>query len=97
MNRQELEKKFDEKFLNWNTRIPTQYNEDVKQFIFETIIPKVLKSVILDYWKHNFDKKPRILNYHTERLYEEDLMTSWNNICIDKIKQKVKELYNITL
>ena len=52
MNREELEKMFDDKFplersqiWDWKVFQRTPSPEAVKQFIFETIIPEVLKSV----------------------------------------------------
>jgi hypothetical protein len=53
MNREELEKMFDEKFnVNSNSKIYDHYNFDnpkphqIKDFIIEEIIPEVLKSII---------------------------------------------------
>ena len=54
--REELEKMFDEKFsiicenmpiVSWDWKF-YELN-DIKQFIFETLIPKVLKSIIPNY------------------------------------------------
>ena len=51
MNKQELEKLFDEKVTNM--RIFDEYKNDitykVKQFIFETVIPEVLKDIENEY------------------------------------------------
>jgi hypothetical protein len=69
MNREEMEKMFYEKFT-WDNLY------EVKQFIFETIIPEVLKGMLKE------DNK-----FH--QTYVNDF-NKW-------IKQKVKELYNITL
>lgn len=88
--RQELEKMFDEKFWDlwsidfnndWNNN--TYITDDVKLFIFETIIPEVLKSVTIEIdwnWSNDFSKSK----------------VSWNYIIKD-IKQKAKELYWIDL
>jgi hypothetical protein len=73
MNKKMIEKMFDEKFsLIWEGMPIISENweiyelQDIKQFIFDTIIPEILKSVLLDkreennhidlaynnYWKH---------------------------------------------
>lgn len=91
MNREELEKMFDEEFGKlyseqhlenaklWVGMTPYPRNEELKAYLFETIIEEVLKSVIPNkteiFWQ-----------------YEEDY-----NICIDDIKQKAKSLYWIIL
>jgi len=49
MNREELEKMFDEVFEEAYYRNHTHLKYDVKQFIFDTIIPEVLKNVIPEY------------------------------------------------
>ena len=89
MNREELEKMFDEIFSNlyeeedymdwsiWNN----EKTDEVKQFIFDTITLKVLKSVIP---KEEVD-------------YTNDSYSAWYNRSIFIIKQKAKELYNINL
>ena len=53
MNRRQLEKMFDEEFDLWTTLVQNNFwehrvnnNNEVKDFIFDTIIPEVLKSVI---------------------------------------------------
>ena len=87
--REELEKMFDEEIKsitmdyddNWN---PLLYNPNntLKQFIFETIIPKILKSVI----------------YKNERIPSNNMnYLEWYTNCQDEIKQKAKEFYNINL
>jgi len=57
MTREELEKMFDEEFDLWKIDIYNEQwiaiwyennNKKVKQFIFETIIPEVLKSMLAD-------------------------------------------------
>ena len=54
MNKQELEKLFDEKVTNM--RIFDEYKNDitykVKQFIFETVIPEVLKEIIPKHYEN---------------------------------------------
>ena len=89
MNREELEKMFDEIFSNlyeeedymdwsiWNN----EKTDEVKQFIFDTITLEVLKSVIP---KEEVD-------------YTNDSYSAWYNRSIFIIKQKAKELYNINL
>lgn len=86
--RVELEKMFDEEIKsitmdyddNWN---PLLYNPNsLKQFIFETIIPEVLNSVI----------------YRNERIHSNNMnYLEWYTDCQDEIKQKAKELYWIDL
>ena len=75
MNRKELEKMFDERF-SWISRsIEKNYEEDlttVKNYIFETIISEVLKSVMPEW-----ESGPWFMNL--------------------VIKEKAKDLYNITL
>lgn len=84
MNKEQLEKMFDDKFYDnfWSMRwvAPIATISEIKQFIFETIIPEVLNSVI--------PKEFTILN----TIYAE-----WHNDCLDNIKQKALNLYNITL
>lgn len=80
MTREELEKMFDE-YFEWKDEIEIINNIYIKQFIFETIIPEVLKSILLN-------------EKHTDDNSEFDW---WYNRCIDDIKQKAKELYWITL
>ena len=75
MNKEQLEKMFEEMYT-WRDK------HNMKQFIFETVIPKVLKSVI----------------YRTERIPSNNIdYLKWYTDCQDIIKQKAKELYNITL
>lgn len=93
--REELEKMFDETF--WDLWKVDLYNEEwkpiwyknntdeVKQFIFETIIPEVLKSIIKDLLKDSM-------------YWEEENNPYWYCDDLDKyIKQKAKELYWIDL
>ena len=56
MNREELEKMFDEKFpathidyrnIKMWWKYECQFPSDAKDFIFETIIPEILKSVMM--------------------------------------------------
>ena len=93
--KEELEKMFDETFWDlWKTDVyneewePLWYinnNDEVKQFIFETIIPEVLYNLIED---ENLDK----MLYTTDRNFYD-----WYLEKIEDIKQKAKELYNIDL
>ena len=65
MNKKEIiENAFNEKFwkiyshknlLNSEWMTPYPLNEELKQYIFETIIPEVLKSVIPNYIEKPFD------------------------------------------
>ena len=77
MNKEQLEKKFDYNFGHDNEDLPI-----IKKFIFETIIPEVLKSILEINWERSNDfTKSKI---------------SWNYILKD-IKQKAKELFWIDL
>lgn len=90
--REELEKMFDETFWDlWNIDFNDDWNnntyitDEVKQFIFETIMPEVLKSVIKDLLKDSM-------------YWEEENNPYWYCDDLDKyIKQKAKELYWIDL
>ena len=74
MNKEQLEKMFDEMYT-WRDK------HNMKQFIFETVIPEVLKSII--------DEDDFIMvNGHYFKWYTDK---------ISGIKQKAKDLYNITL
>ena len=92
MNKEQLEKMFDDEFnVNTTNPIYDHYNFDnhspheIKDFIFETIIPEVLKSVIPEY--RNTQTKDDEINS----------MRYWRNDCIEEVKQKAKELYWIEL
>lgn len=55
MNKKDIEKLFDEKFLEsfWDITCvsPIATIPEIKQFIFNTIIPEVLKSIIPQYYE----------------------------------------------
>ena len=77
MLKEELEKMFDYNFGHDNEDLPI-----IKKFIFETIIPEVLKSILEINWERSNDfTKSKI---------------SWNYILKD-IKQKAKENFWIDL
>lgn len=102
INKEQLEKIFDEKFYNWDCYMwrpnsflwqciftknndeefdePTNLQE-VKSFIFDTIILEVLNSVI-----------PNKKNQDDNSEFE-----WWYNRWLDEIKQKAKQLYWIDL
>lgn len=92
MNREILEKMFDEEFDLWTTLVQNNFwehrvnnNNEVKEFIFDTIIPEVLKSVIKDLLKDSM-------------YWEEENNPYWYCDDLDKyIKQKAKEIYWIDL
>lgn len=93
--RQELEQMFDEEFDLWiiiweNNRWEYEVNnqERVKQFIFETIIPEVLKNIL---W--NKCQSFMINNWHILKDENWDTAFFWR----DAIIKKVKELYWIDL
>lgn len=52
MNREELEKMFDEVFEGAYYRNHTHLEYELKEFIFDTIIPEVLRKISprTDYW-----------------------------------------------
>ena len=81
MNREKLRKKINKKF-NENNII----NYDIKELIFDTIIPEVLKSVLPEY-KWSTQTKDDEIN----------LMRYWHTDCINDMKQKAKEQFNINL
>lgn len=87
MNREELEKMFDERFTDIESLLrKNDWDDlsDIREFIFETIIPEVLKSVTPEKMPDNKDIVTSAMIY-------------WNNNCIDYVKNRAKELYNITL
>ena len=80
-----IEKMFDKAYLitDWGENWELD-RVKVKDFIFETIIPEVIKGILVEK-----------LWWHTD-----DLMSaywSWYDNCIDNIKNKAKELYWIDL
>ena len=95
MNRQELEKMFDENFIgtknfkldlevvNINTHKISTYREKLKDFIFNTVIPEVLKSVIPEL-KGNMN-------------YLEDNYEAGYNHSIDDTEIATRKLYGIEL
>jgi hypothetical protein len=76
MNKEELEKMFNERFIvnqnigNWNF---VNINKQCFDFIFETIIPEVLKSVMPNYvisWiQEEFDMHSPIIKKKVKDLY----------------------------
>ena len=84
MNREDLEKMFEEKVTS--TRMYDEYQNDitneVKQFIFNEIISEVLKELLKVNWERSND-------FTRSKV-------SWNFIIRD-IKKQAKKLYNITL
>jgi hypothetical protein len=93
MNKKELEKMFDEKFNLWRIDIYKNWeaiwcknqNEEVKQFIFENIIPEVIKNII---WQEGISTIDDI---------EDIAWARWYNTKRNDIKQKAKELFWIDL
>ena len=85
MNKEQLEKMFDKQnfYETWYRSWEEYVNfEEIKQFIFNEIIPEVLNSMLeINSERSNDFTKSKI---------------SWNNIFKD-IKQKAKELYWIYL
>lgn len=88
MNREELEKMFDNQnfyeisYRSWEWYVDF---EQIKSYIFNTIIVEVLKSVI-----------PELQNTQTND-YQINDMRYWSNDCIHYIKQKAKEQFWIDL
>ena len=81
-NIKEIEKMRDDKFDIFG--ISYDWKSNKIQFIFETIIPEVLKSVM-----------PEKLWWHQEE--QQRIFAWWYDACIEEIKQKAKELYWIDL
>ena len=87
MNREEIEKMFDENFC-----IPQSYERfkdsvfpnEVKSFFFDTILPEVLRDII----DVDIDRNDDISSIEEIR---------WYKCCILDIKERAKEKYNITL
>ena len=82
MNKQEIEKMFEEKVTS--TRIYDEYKNEITDkvydFIFEEVIIKLLKEIIDDYWS-----------------YGDWCWCCWTYTLEEKLTEKAKELYNITL
>lgn len=103
MNKKDLEKIIEDRsfYLYYKDAIDWQYTgwyeqeqEYIKQFIFETIIPETLKSIITDCLYTNYKELSSYTGIPLEAA--KVLSKIWNDK-LDKIKQKAKELYNITL
>ena len=100
MNKEQLENMFDENFRmwsNWELIYDWQLDEwteydYVKQFIFETIIPELLKSVMPE-----FDNLESINKYGEKSLDYLNAWSNWEAKYMQKLKQKAKELYWIDL
>lgn len=82
MTKQELEKMFDDKFIEQFGDIrcvsPISTIPEIKQFIFETIIPEVISSLRIPNteWKYN---------------------NNYKNLINDYIKSQAKEFYDLDL
>lgn len=91
MNKEQLEKMFDEKFKlkqeRYNIYLHEDFN-DIKQFIFSTMIVEVLKSILPDM------EKPKLWSENQD-LYI--AYANWYNKSMNDIKQKAKQLYWIDL
>lgn len=83
MTREELEKDFDEKFFvnNWN--IPVKEYVEIKNHIFNELIPEVLREIVPINHPIDTDNPMLITN------------RQWHNDCIFRVKQKAKELWFI--
>ena len=89
MNKDEIEKMFDENFSYIETHTTfLSEQDDIKTYIFDTIIPEVLKSVMDDEVKNICSKETNPI------LHWCDL---WWNYVLQNIKQKAKEKYWIDL
>ena len=96
MNREEIEKKFDERFFvqNWNT--PIEELVEIKSFFLDEILPEVLVNILIpvditdcDNWYCTW------VSISWKRLSNNKIL--WYNQCIQDIKDRAKEKYNITL
>ena len=83
MNKQEIEKRIIKHFTNHLQS--DVLNLDIKNFIFNEILPEVLKSVLPAKYK-------LVSNDPSEKSYKQGL----DDVKVE-IKQKAKELYNINL
>ena len=83
MNKIELEKMRDDKFDIFG--IPYDWKSNKIQFIFETIIPEVIKNIL-----------PKEHDWILIDFYEENQYAIENKL-LYKIEQKAKELYWIDL
>lgn len=95
--REELEKMFDEKFelyekIYYDNHEPEYIIRDneVKQFIFETIIPEVIREILPE---KELEMDPLKLIWNII----EASGNTWYNVAISQVKQKAKELYWIDL
>lgn len=85
MNKEYLEKMFDKEFFNleqhWNWKYE-YVDSELKQFIFEIIIPEVLNNI----WEELF--------WLDFQFWKESIS---RNEYVERLKQKAKELYWIDL
>ncbi len=90
MNKEEIEKMFDEEF-DWLCLLNSDWDNvtyRIKEVFFEEMLPKILKSII-DIRDEDWEKEDW-------EDYREDFKL-WAIEWIERIKQKSKELYNIDL
>lgn len=100
MTRKELEKMFNENFDLWITVLENnqwQYEinnqQEVKDFIFETIIPEVLNSLLsVNGNLKNRTQRDYDFAWESQRYYDKAQIDAYENI-----KQKAKENFWITL
>lgn len=81
----------------YNTVKTTQtLYQDLLEFIFQTIIPEVLKSILP--MKIEYPNRPNA-PVDTEEYTEAELLriNKGYNLCLKEIKQNVKDLFNIDL
>lgn len=53
MNREELEKMFDNKFKNYSEVDLTCVFQDMKEFIFNEMLTEIFKDIIENYWYYD--------------------------------------------
>lgn len=90
MNKEEIEQMFDEFIRNWRYDLSHCERDEIKKYLFETIIPEVLKSVI-----PKFDNLDRV--WRDRSFTHQTSIIVWEQQYLEKIKQKAKQLYWIDL
>lgn len=86
MNRNDLEKMFDENFSYIETHTTfLEEKDNIKDFIFNTIMSEVLKSVIYS------ETEMKMFKSVNEKQF------LWLNFYHENLKQKAKEKFNINL
>jgi hypothetical protein len=104
MNKEILEKMFDERFLNLYeekthmdcSRWYFETKNEVKQFILETIIPELLKNINKWNYKEEFNLEFNNL-IKLKWIWTDDIYSFMHNFFRLKQLEKAKEQFNIDL